>query len=143
MDKIILVAHPTLSLSAEDTSRRQQNPTGDPHLSSPFSCKHGPRRHRRAPGAPSPSPRWVHVARWPHAPGKSPVCCWSCASDGSSLVMRVSDWGTVGRARSFREHRACRQTRGSVKKPVDKSRMSKAESVQLNLLGCQVCETEY
>lgn len=92
----IWVAHPTLSLSAEDTRRPQQNPTGDPHLSdlsSLSSCYHGPRRHRRAPGASSPSPRWEHVARRPHTPGKSPGCCWSCASDCSSVVMRVSDWG--------------------------------------------------
>ncbi|KAG8006919.1 hypothetical protein GBF38_022988 [Nibea albiflora] len=92
------VAHLTLSLSAEDTSRRQQNPTGDPHLSdlsSPPSCNHGSRRHRRAPGAPSPSPRWEHVARWPHTPGKSPgCCCWSCASDCSSLVMRCQSFST-------------------------------------------------
>lgn len=65
------VAHLTLSLCAEDTSRRQQNPTGDPHLSdlsSPPSCNHGSRSHRRVPGAPSQSPRWEHVARWPHTP---------------------------------------------------------------------------
>lgn len=111
---VMIFTPPTLSLSAEETSRRQQNPTGDPHLSSLFSCNHGPRRHRRAPGAPSPSPRWVHVARWPRTPGKSPVCCSSCASDCSSLMIRVSDWGVVGRARSVREHRACRQKRCSV-----------------------------
>lgn len=89
----------TLSLSTEDTRRWKQNPTGDPHLSdlsSQSSCNHGPRRHRRAQGASSPSPRWEHVARRPHTPGKSPGCCWSCASDCSSLVMRVSDWGVWG-----------------------------------------------
>ncbi|KAJ4932430.1 hypothetical protein JOQ06_010852, partial [Pogonophryne albipinna] len=77
----IRVVKITLSLSAVDKSRRQQNPTGDPHLSdlsSPPSCNHGPRHHRRDPGAPSPSPRWGHVARCPHTPGKSwllPVLC--------------------------------------------------------------------
>lgn len=60
----------TLSPGADDTGRRQQNPTGgDPHLSGPYGRKQGPRCHPRAPRAPSASPRWVHVARWPHSPG--------------------------------------------------------------------------
>lgn len=66
----------TLSPGADGTGRRQQHPTGgDPDLSGPYGREQGPRCHPRAPGAPSASPRWVHVARWPHSPGggeKSP-----------------------------------------------------------------------
>lgn len=73
----------TLSPSAEDARRREQNPTGDP--SGPARSNHGPRTRRRATGAPSTSPRWGHVAVGGHAraqththtlhssPRKSPV----------------------------------------------------------------------
>lgn len=85
-------AHPTLSPSAEDASRRQQHPTGDPHLSAPLRRNRGPRRRhrrrRRAPGAPSPSPRWVHVAR--RLPGKSPVRVLCLFLEGGGIPVRES-----------------------------------------------------
>lgn len=71
--KTTRVTHLTLSLSSKDASRQHQHPTGHRHLSklsNPSNCNHGPLCHRRPPDAPFPSPRWEHVARWPHAPLK-------------------------------------------------------------------------
>ena len=77
-------------------------------------------------------------------------CCWSCASDCSWLTADEGDWLTDWLTGGLRRELPLRQRAPGMQtdaryyeKPVDKSRMSKAESVQLNLLGCQVCETEY